>query len=129
MHTQLTITTHQKRELIDITDEVVAFVRRNQLVEGHCLVFVQHTTAALVINDVSESFVADFLLALDAFPDLAYTHLHAGPAHPKDHLLGALLGESKTLPIVGGKLALGTWQRLYLVELDGPRQRTVLLMV
>ncbi|HUS14524.1 MAG TPA: secondary thiamine-phosphate synthase enzyme YjbQ [Chloroflexia bacterium] len=128
MHNELHVRTARKRELIDLTDEVAAFVSRCGLDTGACLVFVRHTTAALVINDVSESFVHDFLLALEAFPNRAWTHLHAGPEHAKDHLLGAALGESKTLPVVRGRLALGTWQRLYLVELDGPRNRDVLLM-
>src|SRR5579859_1021448 len=129
MHTRLTIPTHRKRELIDITDSVAGFVQQSGLREGLCLVFVQHTTAALVVNDVAGAgFAHDFLLALESFPDLPYTHLHAGPAHPKDHLLGAILGESKVLPVVQGALAFGTWQRLYLVELDGPRPRQVLLL-
>jgi secondary thiamine-phosphate synthase enzyme len=129
MHSQLTITTHRKREMIDITDSVEAFVARSGLREGACLVFVRHTTAALVINDVAGAgFAHDFLLALEQFPSLAFQHLHAGPEHSKDHLLGAALGESKTLPVIAGALALGTWQRLYLVELDGPRRREALLM-
>lgn len=129
MHKQLTITTHRKRELVDITGQVAGAVAGSGVAEGFCLVFVQHTTAALVINDVAEAgFGHDFLLALEQFPSLGYQHLHAGPAHAKDHLLGAILGESKTLPIVGGRLALGTWQHLYLVELDGPRTRQVLVM-
>ncbi|MGI8587157.1 MAG: secondary thiamine-phosphate synthase enzyme YjbQ [Chloroflexia bacterium] len=130
MHSNLTVTTRRKRELIDITEQVAAVVARSGLAEGACLVFVQHTTAALVINDVaSAGFAHDFLLALEAFPSLDYTHLHAGPEHPKDHLLGAILGESKTLPVMDGALALGTWQRLYLVELDGPRTRHVVVML
>jgi secondary thiamine-phosphate synthase enzyme len=129
MYTTLTIITRQKRELRDITAEVDGFVSRSGLREGLCLVFVQHTTAALVINDVaSAGFADDFLLTLAALPDRAYTHLHAGPQHPKDHILAAALGESKTLPVVDGHLALGTWQHLYLVELDGPRTRQVLVM-
>jgi len=129
MHSRLTVTTHQQRELIDITDQVEAVVVRSGLSAGLCLVFVQHTTAALVINDVlSAGFGHDFLLTLDSLPDRRYTHLHAGPQHPKDHILGAALGESKTLPILDSHLALGTWQRLYLVELDGPRPRHILVM-
>ncbi len=130
MHKLLTANTHRKREIIDITDQVADVVARSNISEGRCLVFVQHTTAALVINDVAEAgFAHDFLLALEQFPGLAYTHLHAGREHPKDHLLGALIGESKTLPVVNGALALGTWQRLYLVELDGPRPRHILVQV
>src|SRR5689334_18743687 len=129
MHKQLTVSTHRKREMIDITDQVADVVARSNVSEGICLVFVQHTTAALVINDVADAgFAHDFLLLLDSFPGLAWRHLHAGPEHAKDHLIGAILGESKTLPVVGEALALGTWQRLYLVELDGPRSRQVLLM-
>jgi secondary thiamine-phosphate synthase enzyme len=129
MHTTLTIKTQQKRQMIDITDQVTQFVAKGGLREGLCLIFVQHTTAALVINDVADAgFAHDFLLTLDQFPSLNWRHLHAGPQHSKDHLIGAILGESKTLPVIDGVLALGTWQRLYLVELDGPRSRQVVLM-
>src|SRR4029078_12231091 len=103
MHSQLTITTHRKREMIDITDSVEAYVARSGLREGACLVFVRHTTAALVINDVAGAgFAHDFLLALEQFPSLAFQHLHAGREHPKDHLLGALIVESKTTRVLKG---------------------------
>ena len=129
MQTTLTFKTGRKREMIDITDEVERFIAGSNLRDGICLVFVQHTTTALVINDVAAAgFAHDFLLALEQFPSLAWRHLHAGPEHAKDHLIGAMLGESKTLPVIGGAPALGTWQRLYLVELDGPRSRQVVLM-
>src|SRR5215831_694824 len=129
MQTTLTVKTQQKRQMLDITNQVEQFVARSGLRDGLCLVFAQHTTAALVINDVADAgFAHDFLLALEQFPNLAWRHLHAGPEHSKDHLIGAILGESKTLPVVGGALALGTWQRLYLVELDGPRSRQIVLL-
>jgi len=130
MHSRLTVTTEQKRQLVDITDDVTAAVARTPVREGLCQVFVQHTTAAVVTNDVAGAgFAHDFLLWLETVPTLAFSHLHAGPEHSKDHLLGAALGESRVFPIVDGALALGTWQRIYLVELDGPRPRHLLVTV
>src|SRR3954471_15263386 len=110
MQTTLTFKTQRKRQMVEITDEATRFIAGSNLREGICLVFVQHTTAALVINDVADAgFAHDFLLALEQFPSLAWRHLHAGPEHAKDHLIGAMLGESKTLPVIGGAPALGTW--------------------
>ena len=82
MQKTLTLFTKQKRELIDLTPQVEEFVAASGRRLGVCLVFVQHTTAALVINDVSESFGHDLLLALEQFPRLAYTHLHAARRPP-----------------------------------------------
>jgi len=123
---RLTIKTHHKREILDITDQVKALLREQHASRsGACHLVVLHTTAALTTADLDPGTDADML---DAFariiPKLNYRHPH-DPEHVPDHILSTLIGTSLTLLAENGALVLGTWQRLILVELDGPRQREI----
>ncbi|HEX4207254.1 MAG TPA: YjbQ family protein, partial [Ktedonobacteraceae bacterium] len=87
--------------------------------------FAAHTTCALTTADLDPGTDLDLLQALrKLLPQMSYRHPH-NPEHAPDHLLSSLIGPSVTIPYVNHRLALGTWQRVILVELDGPRQRTV----
>jgi secondary thiamine-phosphate synthase enzyme len=125
MH-RLTIKTHRKREILDITDRVEAFLREQH--RGHsgvCHLVVLHTTAALTTADLDPGTDADMLDAFEQIiPRLKYRHPH-DPEHVPDHILSALIGTSVGLLVEEGSLILGTWQRVILVELDGPRQREI----
>ena len=124
MH-KLSIKTHRKREIIDITDRVQQAI--TDKFSGLCNLTVLHTTAALTTADLDPGTDLDMLDAFEALiPKLKYRHPH-DPSHVPDHILSALIGTSVTQPIQGGELLLGTWQRLILVELDGPREREVVL--
>ena len=82
-----------------------------------------HTTAALTTADLDPGTDLDMLDAFEAMmPKLRYRHPH-NPEHVPDHILSSLIGTGLTLPVESGSLVLGTWQRVVLVELDGPRQR------
>ena len=86
-----------------------------------------HTTAALTTADLDPGTDLDMLDAFEAMiPKLRYRHPH-NPAHVPDHILSSLIGTSVTQPVESGQLVLGTWQRIILVELDGPREREVVL--
>jgi secondary thiamine-phosphate synthase enzyme len=125
MH-RLTIKTHRKREILDITDQVAALLRQHQ--GGHsgvCHMLALHTTAALTTADLDPGTDEDMLDAFERIiPKLHYRHPH-DPEHVPDHILSALIGTSLTLIVEQGALILGTWQRVILVELDGPRQREI----
>jgi len=122
---EFTIRTRQTQELVDITQNVQELI--SDVDRGICHVFVKHATAAVVINENADpNICVDFLNALNkSFPD------HAGYLHDRvdnnagAHIKSALLGPSETMPIKDGRLDLGTWQSLMLVELDGPRERMV----
>jgi secondary thiamine-phosphate synthase enzyme len=117
---RLRVKTRKKREIIDITDEVQKLVPESS---GICYVHVQHTTAALTTADLDPGTDLDMLDAFEAMvPHLKYRHPH-NPAHVPDHILSALIGTAVTVPVESGELVLGTWQRVILVELDGPRER------
>ena len=125
MH-RITIRTHRKREILDITDSVNALLRDQRGAQsGVCHLVVLHTTAALTTADLDPGTDADILDAFEhIIPKLKYRHPH-DPEHVPDHILSALIGTSVGLLVENGSLVLGTWQRVILVELDGPRQREI----
>ena len=121
---KLEIRTKLKREVVDITDEVEAVLPAG---DGVVTVFVAHTTAAMTTADLDPGTDQDFLDFLEAItPQLTWRHPH-DPQHAPDHLLASLIGSSVQVPFVMGQLQLGTWQRIILVELDGPRRRQVIV--
>jgi secondary thiamine-phosphate synthase enzyme len=121
---RLAIQTNKKREILDITDRVNASLGGFSR-EGICFLNVLHTTAALTTADLDPGTDLDMLDAFEAMvPHLNYRHPH-NPAHTPDHILSTLLGTALSLPVARGELVLGTWQRVILVELDGPRRREV----
>jgi secondary thiamine-phosphate synthase enzyme len=121
---KFTIATRRKREILDITDEVAARLPR---ASGICCLNTLHTTAALTTADLDPGTDLDMLDAFEAMmPKLRYRHPH-NPEHVPDHILSSLIGTALTLPVESGSLVLGTWQRIILVELDGPRGRDLTL--
>ena len=122
-----TVETQAAKQSLDITDEVRGVVERSGLREGLCHVMVLHSTAAVVVNETDDPNIGvDILSALDrSVPD------HAGYLHDRiddnahSHIKATLLGPSEILAVSGGELVLGTWQRVILLELDGPRKRRV----
>lgn len=121
------VKTGRKRQVVDITDEAAALLAESGVKEGLCTLFVQHTTAALAVGEAAEGTDEDLLETLDKLiPRIAFRHGH-DPSHAPDHMIASIIGPDLILPVAGGKLALGTWQRVLLVELNGPRSRTVAL--
>lgn len=121
---ELTIATIHKRQVIDFTDQVESLLDNSS---GVAQLFVSHTTAALTTADLDPGTDLDLLDFLEALtPDLKWRHPH-DPKHAPDHLISTIIGPSVSVPYEDGKLLLGTWQRLVLIELDGPRQRKVIV--
>jgi secondary thiamine-phosphate synthase enzyme len=121
---KLTIKTRKKREVLDITEIIEAALGDGT---GICNLLILHTTAALTTADLDPGTDLDMLDAFEALiPKLKYRHPH-NPAHVPDHILSALIGTSVALPFEKGALLLGTWQRVVLIELDGPRERQVIV--
>ena len=121
----ITITTKKKDEVVDITETVENLLQEMKAPSGICVVFVAHTTCALTTADLDPGTDLDFLNALRRMlPHISYRHPH-DPSHTPDHILSSILGPSLAIPYQDGQLLLGTWQRVILVELDGPRQRTL----
>jgi secondary thiamine-phosphate synthase enzyme len=121
---RLSIKTQKKRQIVDITGMVEKIVGKSEKT-GVCNLAILHTTAALTTADLDPGTDLDMLDAFEAMiPKLRYRHPH-DPQHVPDHILSALIGTSVSVPFEKGEMVLGTWQRIVLVELDGPREREV----
>lgn len=119
----ITINSSKKQELIDITDKVNELVCKSKVKNGICNVFVSHATAAIIVNENHDpNICTDLLNALNkVFPDNAgYLHDRID-GNAGAHIKASILGPSETIPVENGKLKLGTWQSIMIVELDGPR--------
>ena len=122
-HATLSVSTSAKFEVHDITSQVAAAVRESGARDGLCTVFTPHATAAVAINENDDPNVGVDLL--DALGRLIREH--DGWRHDRvddnaaAHIKAAIVGPSETIPIRDGRLALGTWQNVFLCEFDGPR--------
>jgi secondary thiamine-phosphate synthase enzyme len=127
---ELKVRTTKKYEVLDITRQVTEAARAAQVDDGLCCVFVPHATAAVVINENDDMQIGlDLLDALETLvPEGVWRHDKID-SNGAAHLKAAILGPSETIPIHNGQLALGTWQAVMLVELDGPRERKIIVSV
>ena len=121
---EIDVSTSRER-VVDLTRELDRFcVGRG---DGLVNVFVPHATAGLALMETGSGSEADLLVALDQLlpRDRTYGHAHGSPGHGADHLLPVIVSPSVTIPVVGGRPALGRWQSLVLVDLnaDNPRRR------
>lgn len=104
------------RRVLDLTDKVALWCRDRG--DGLCHVFAPHATAGLALMETGSGSEADLVAALGALlpRDDRYRHRHGSPGHGADHLLPVLVSPSLVVPVLDGRLALGTWQRVVLVD-------------
>ena len=126
------IDTHDRIEVVDLTDRVMDYVRGFKISEGLVTVWSMHTTCALFINESQKALIVDIKRFLEDMVARDRYYMHNDPEHSDcdrmnadEHLRATLLGHSLTLQISGGEVVLGQWQRILMAELDGPRARTV----
>jgi secondary thiamine-phosphate synthase enzyme len=127
--TNLTVRTTMRDEVVDLTPRLRALVAESGVRDGVLLVCCPHTTAGVVINEGYDPDVArDVLDVLDRLVPWhgAYAHAEGNTAA---HVKAILTGASQTLPIRGGELEIGTWQAVQFYEFDGPRTRTVVVVL
>ncbi len=118
----ITIESQKEFQIVDITDQVNKILRVDC---NLCNVFVQHTTAAIGIVDVDKGTQSDMVDSLNKLlPEINYRFSY-NPEHMDAHILATMIGMFVTIPVVNGKLLLGEWQRLVLIELNGPRKRHI----
>lgn len=123
---KLKIETSKRIELIDITPEVQEEVKKSEVSEGICIISTRHTTASIIINENERGLKEDILDLLERLVPTGAGYMHDRIDNNADsHLRAVLLGASESLPVSEGKLELGTWQRVFFAEMDGPRSRTV----
>ena len=126
---ELTVKTHDRTELIDITTDVQARVAAIGLTRGLCVVYVPHTTAGVTINENADPDVVrdvlDELNKIIPFDD-NYRHVEGNSAA---HIKSSLVGASLQVPVEDGRPVLGTWQAIFFCEFDGPRSRRAYVQV
>lgn len=127
---EITIATHARAELVDVTDLVRREVRAAGVRDGVVTLFVPHTTTGITIQENADpDVVHDLLLALDrAVPWQSRDYRHA-EGNTAAHVKASLVGNSTQVFIRNGDLMLGTWQAVYFCEFDGPRSRRLWLRV
>jgi secondary thiamine-phosphate synthase enzyme len=122
---ELHVTSTQKNQMIDITDDIQQVIKEEKISEGFAIVYVPHTTAGITINEGADPDVQqDIIETLQKMiPENASYHHSEGNSDA--HIKASLLGASVTVLIRKGMLVLGTWQHIFFYEGDGPRHRTV----
>ncbi|MFA0832466.1 MAG: secondary thiamine-phosphate synthase enzyme YjbQ [Methanobacterium formicicum] len=124
------VNTSQRVEIHDITPDVEAVLKNSGISEGLLNVYSRHSTSGVVINENESGLVKDFQLALQKLVPEGAGYQHDRIDNNADsHIRGFLLGGSETIPVEDGRLMLGTWQSIFFVELDGPRQRQLTVTV
>jgi secondary thiamine-phosphate synthase enzyme len=141
VHHLIRLETQECLEFIDLTDEVIALVQASGISHGMVNVQTQHTTAAIIVNEDEPLLLDDLRRTLEQMAprSLVYRHddfsIRTANLTPDEkpnghaHCKALFLRSSETLNLVGGKLELGRWQRLFFVELDCARERTVSVML
>ena len=120
-----TISTSKKMEFFDITAKVAKEVAQAETESGICYIYNPHTTAGLTINEGADPAVqADIIAVLREIVPLHYPYKHLEGNSPS-HVMASLVGSSVTVFVDSGRLNLGTWQRIFFCEFDGPRTRKV----
>lgn len=127
---EFTISTSKKQQCIDISEQINKALANSKIKNGLLNIYTAHTTAAIIINENQDSNIQiDFLSALDKqIPKNSWLH-NKIDSNDATHIKASLLGPSETIPIQDGQLQLGQWQSPMLVELDGPRQRKIIVTI
>ena len=124
------LTTDQRVEIHDITQDVEAVLKNSGISEGLLNVYSRHSTSGVVINENELGLVKDFQLALQKLVPEGAGYQHDRIDNNADsHIRSFIIGGSQTIPVENGRLMLGTWQSIFFVELDGPRQRKITVTV
>lgn len=129
VYAELNISSKSGFEIIDITGKVQDFLDGDSLLNGHVVVFSPHTTMAIAVNETEDGLMNDIHLVLAGLipKDADYEHNALGENNADAHIKTVLIGQSLTIPVEEGRLALGTWQKVLAVELDGGKERSVKL--
>ena len=132
----LIISTDQRIELVDLTKQVMEFVRRFNMKEGLVSLWSMHTTCSLFINEFQTALLTDIKRFLEQMVARDAEWMHNNPEHSDcdrmnadSHLRAVLLGHHVTLQVSGGEVVLGQWQRILMAELDGPRARSLRIQI
>lgn len=126
----ITVQSNKREELIEITREVENFLRESEIKNGACILFTQHTTCGLTINENADPDVkSDMLLFLKNTIPQFYAGFRHNEENSDAHIKSSLVGVSVTVPFENGRLLLGRWQGIFLCEFDGERERRIVAQI
>ncbi len=130
IHDMIHINTNQNVEVINITSNVNDIIRKHDITNGLVNISTKHTTSSIMINEDEEGLKKDYVKFLEKIvPNDNYLHDRIDN-NATSHLKAMLTTPTQTLPLIDGKISLGTWQSIFFVELDGPRSnRTINIMI
>ncbi len=126
---EIKVLSRERYQLIDITDKVEKIVKESDVKDGLVLVFVPHSTAAILLTENEEGLKEDwlnFLKKLVSGFDFQHNRIDD---NADSHILSGLVGQGKTLLLKDGNLLRGTWQQIFLAEFDGPRERKIIIKI
>lgn len=124
----INVRSSRREEMIEITGRIEEMLARTGEKEGICVLFTQHTTCGLTVNENADPDVkSDMLGFLKKLIPQYYEDFRHSEHNSDAHIKSSLVGSSVTIPFSGGKLCLGRWQGIYLCEFDGPRERQVIV--
>ena len=126
---EFNISTKKKYELVDITERVERIVQESNIKDGLVLVFVAHSTAGVLVNENEPGLKKDWLKIFKRITSGIHFAHNQTDNNAEAHIIIGLIGNEKTLILENGKLIRGTWQQIFLVELDGPRTRKVIIKI
>lgn len=129
----LALSTRGNADILDITDMVASFVKSSGITDGTVTVFTSSSTSALTTIEYESGCLSDLRRLFDEIldPERHYAHnARWGDGNGHSHIRSALLGTSFTVPLVGGRMTLGTWQQIIFVDFDNrPRKRELILQI
>ncbi len=127
----ITFSTSKRFELVDITYRVEEIVEKSGVRNGIALVFAPHATAAIIANEHESGLIEDILTKIKELTEPGSSkwkhNMIDDNAHA--HIGSALIGADRAFPVINGHLVRGTWQNIFLVEMDGPRSRRRVVVV
>jgi secondary thiamine-phosphate synthase enzyme len=126
----LNIRTHNDFDIVNITSQVNQVVKKSKVKEGQLIVFTPHTTTAVTVNEDEPRLISDIMRKISEMvpKGAGYSHDRIdNNAH--SHILASIIGCSVTLIVINGRARLGTWQSILFIELDGPRNRNVIVQI
>jgi secondary thiamine-phosphate synthase enzyme len=125
----ISVKTHSRIDMVDITSSVQKEFSKSGIIDGICVVYVPHTTAGITINEGADPAVCrDIMKKLNDLvpPDADYGHMEG---NADSHIKTSIIGSSVTVIVENGRLVLGTWQKIFFCEFDGPRSRKVYVKI
>ena len=126
---EIRVSTQDKISIVDITKQVEQIVQKMEENEGLCTIIVNHSTAAITLQEDESGLIQDFAKKIrELFFHGQYQHDRIDH-NAAAHLAASFIGHSLTIPVRNGRLLRGTWQQILFVELDGPRSRTVIVKI